>query len=427
MRLPSYPCSARLFALLLSIGAVQSHGQDPGTAVLPDSIMAPGTKITWVKKMAAYCEGPCMAPDGALYFTEQKSRSTQEWPIWKIHPEDPTDTGAVFVRNSSQANGMNFDAQGRLVAAQNGKVSRFDAAGTATVLAATGKGANFGLANDLSIASDGSFYFTDLNTSIFHVDIAGKLTEAYTSAQGANGVELVEEKGLVYINEGFSNQIRRYHVNADGSLGNPETFFNQTGPDGLTLDAHGNFYVASYTLGTINVFNAAGQKLGMITMTAKGSYDTFPGTEANTSNCAFGGPENKTLYISGDGGIYSIRLKIPGRRQPGYPTVADRRAVPAFTLARPIRIAGIPGAGFLSPAAGWMAGGRDVPGSGGTARTGGWKLSAIDASDRTLAVWSATLDPVTSVLTAEGNGRGFPAGFAAWTLSRGARILAAGR
>lgn len=428
--------SALFHASLLAsaLFSVSAHGQDPGVAALPDSIMDPGTRINWVKKMAAYCEGPCMAPDGHLYFTEQRSQSTPEWPIWKINPGDPADTGTVFLRNSSEANGMNFDAQGRLVAAQNGKVTRFEPGGGQTVLAASGQGADFGLANDLSIASNGSFYFTDLNSDIFHVDTTGKLTVAYANAQGANGIELVEEKGLVYVNEGYSNQIRRYHVNPDGSLAAPETFFNQTGPDGLTLDAHGNFYVASYTLGTLNVFNAAGRKIGMITMTAKGNYDTFPGTEANTSNCAFGGPDNKTLYISGDGGIYSIRLKIPGRRQPGYPSSLRGRIAGGSAFGRPIRISGFAGTpgprALLWPLAAAVGTGGEV---GATVAYGagdrrGWRLSAVDAADRTLATWPGTFDPVTSVLTVETAGaRARPAGFSAWTLSRGRQIVAAGR
>jgi gluconolactonase len=315
-----------LVGILIAFAHTTALAQDPGVAVLPDSIMAPGTKITWVKKMVAYCEGPAVDGAGMLFFTQQRSRSTQEWPIWKINPSDPTDTGAIFLANSTQANGMNFDSHGRLMAAQNGKVTRYEANGAATVVATSGQGASFGLANDLSIAANGSFYFTDLNTSIFFVDSTGKLKVAYANAQGANGVELVAEKSLVYINEGFSNLVRRYHIGADGSLSNPETYVQQTGPDGLTIDAHGNFYVVSYTLGTINVFNAAGQKLGMITMTAKGSYDTFPGTEANCSNVAFGGPDNQTLFITGDGGVYSIQLKIPGRRSPGFPTALRNRS-----------------------------------------------------------------------------------------------------
>jgi len=31
----------------------------------------------------------------------------------------------------------------------------------------------------------------------------------------------------------------------------------------------------------------------------------------------FGGADLKTLYFTGDGGLYSIRLKIPGRVRPG--------------------------------------------------------------------------------------------------------------
>jgi hypothetical protein len=40
----------------------------------------------------------------------------------------------------------------------------------------------------------------------------------------------------------------------------------------------------------------------------------------NTSNCHFGGPDRKTLFITGDGGLYKVQLKIAGRVRPGAPT-----------------------------------------------------------------------------------------------------------
>ena len=48
-----------------------------------------------------------------------------------------------------------------------------------------------------------------------------------------------------------------------------------------------------------------------------GIYDSVSssgrvGNNGNADNCVFGGPDLKTLYITGDGGLYSIRLKIPG-------------------------------------------------------------------------------------------------------------------
>jgi hypothetical protein len=35
------------------------------------------------------------------------------------------------------------------------------------------------------------------------------------------------------------------------------------------------------------------------------------------TNLAWGGPDRKTLYITGDGGLYKVQLKVAGWRQPG--------------------------------------------------------------------------------------------------------------
>ena len=48
-----------------------------------------------------------------------------------------------------------------------------------------------------------------------------------------------------------------------------------------------------------------------------GIYDSVSsqgrvGKQGNADNCVFGGPDMKTLFITGDGGLFSIRLKIPG-------------------------------------------------------------------------------------------------------------------
>jgi hypothetical protein len=58
--------------------------------------------------------------------------------------------------------------------------------------------------------------------------------------------------------------------------------------------------------------------------TASGIYDSVKssnrvGIASNADNCVFGGADLKTLYITGDGGLYSIQLKIPGRPRPGEP------------------------------------------------------------------------------------------------------------
>jgi gluconolactonase len=312
------PSSAAWFPLSILLISGAAHAQEPGVITLPDSLVAAGSKVNWVKKLPYYCEGPAADQDGNVFFTQQMSNSTQEWPIWKINPDVAGDTGTVFLRNSTQANGIMFDKNWRMVVCQNQKITRFETGGATTVLTSSGNTANFGQANDLSVGSSGAIYFTDLGSNIYYMDAAGKTKIVYSQAQSANGIEWFEEKSQLYVNQGGG--LTRFQAADDGSLSNPATFVNVNGPDGGCVDAHGNFYVASYSDGILNVFNAAAQKLGTIVMTATGAYDSRSGKQGNTDNCGFGGPENKTLYITGDGGLYSVKMKVAGRRIPGMAT-----------------------------------------------------------------------------------------------------------
>ena len=72
------------------------------------------------------------------------------------------------------------------------------------------------------------------------------------------------------------------------------------GGDGLTVDVRGNLYITS-GLG-VQVFASSGQALGVI---------AFPEQPAN---CAFGGPENKTLYVTARTGLYAVPMEVPGHR-----------------------------------------------------------------------------------------------------------------
>ncbi len=72
--------------------------------------------------------------------------------------------------------------------------------------------------------------------------------------------------------------------------------------DGITLDEMGNVYSVSYRDNTIYVFDSTGVEIGKIVVDA-----------ANVSNCIFGGPEGKTLYITGDGVLRKVELKVKGR------------------------------------------------------------------------------------------------------------------
>ncbi len=343
-----------------------AHAQG-GLIQLPDSLFAAGDTITWWKRIPTFCEGPAWdSTTQSVFFTRQYGNGQANWPIYRIRPGQ--DTGDVFIATAAQANGLAFDRQGRLVAAQNGKLTRYKADGSVdSVLVTSGtNGVTFNQANDLSIGSNGAIYFTDLGNRVFHLNAAGELSVAYTGATSANGINWVESDSVVYVNE--SRQVKRYTVKPDGSLADPQVFITVatgtggTYADGSTIDAHGNHYVANFQQGEIRIYNANGDSIGrVVPQLATGSYNALPGAMGNVSNVIFGGPDLKTLYFTGDGGLYSLRMKIPGRKPFAD---ADPTAIHAIRAARPASHRHTPEAtgpardlrGRLLPAAGEHAG-----------------------------------------------------------------------
>ena len=314
--------SAQRAVLCVLLYASVAAAQNSAVITLPDSIMEPGTQVTWVKKLPRYCEGPATDGGTLVYFTEQHANSDPNWPIWKLDLGNPNDTGTRWVQ-TGQNNGLFVDAKGMVYAAQNGKVVRFKKDGSLDVtLANSGAGGiTFKQANDLSIGKNGAIYFTDLGTSVYYVDAAGQLKTAASGLKGANGIEWVEEQNAVYVLEVSASQVSKYDVGPGGALTLNKKFATLGSPDGCDLDIHGNFYVGSYSEGAVHVINANGQDLGKIAFKMEaGQYNPTAGDMGNICNCHFGGPENKTLFCTGDGGLFSIRLKIPGRAWPAAAT-----------------------------------------------------------------------------------------------------------
>jgi len=333
---------------LLAAASVAVLAAVPATAQttieLPDSLYAAGDTIAWVMRVPTFCEGPAWEPStGTVYFTRQYGNNVAQWPILRIRPG--VDTGSVFVAEPMQANGLAFDPWKRLVAAQNGRLTRYKADGTVdTVLTTSGaNGVTFNRANDLSFGANGGVYFTALGTAVYYLDPSRQLTVATNSATSANGIEWIEEDSAVYVNE--QADIRRYRVNPDGSLTDPVPFKNVPGinADGGTVDIHGNRYIANFSGGDLRVFNAHGDSIGRIVprLVAGTSYDAFAGNTGDVSNAVFGGPDMKTLYFTGDGGLFAIRLKIPGRPSAVVPTslraaLAARKTAPAAERPRDV-------------------------------------------------------------------------------------------
>src|SRR5438067_2263833 len=124
-----------------------------------NSIIPEGAKPEKLWGEGAFTEGPAYGPDGCVYFSDIGNR------IMKFDPA--TSKTTVYREPSGRANGLDFDPQGRLVAAEGAntggrrRVTITEKEGTVRVLADRWQGKRFNSPNDLTIDTQGRGYVTD--------------------------------------------------------------------------------------------------------------------------------------------------------------------------------------------------------------------------------------------------------------------------
>lgn len=255
-----------------------------------------------------FTEGPVwLAPKGVLLFSDI--------PAGTIHQLQPPATATVFRMPSGKGNGLGLDAEGRLIASEhdNRRVSRTLADGSVVTVADRWQGKRLNSPNDNITRSDGTIYFTDPPygvpagqareldfQGVFRVDPAGTLHLESRDMNRPNGVALSPDEKTLYVDDAEDGLVRKFPVRPDGSLGPPTMFVPSTGGggDGMAMDDGGNLYVA--TNAGVTVYQPSGTPWG-----------TIPIPEV-PSNCTFGGPDRKTLYITARTSLYRVTLPVPG-------------------------------------------------------------------------------------------------------------------
>ncbi len=232
---------------------------------------------------------------------------------------------SVYRDPSGRANGLDFDAKGRLVAAEgankggNRRVTLTEADGTIRVLADKWKGKRLNSPNDLTIDTKGRIYFTDpryvgdekreIDTeSVYRIDPDGTLTQIITDVQKPNGIILSPDMKTLYVadsNPKGNQHLLAFPLKTDGSVGEKKLLYDfgkERGIDGMVVDVKGNIYGAAGDgkTGGVYVFDPEGKKIAFIPV---------PETP---SNCVFAGKDRKTLYVTAGKSLYRIGLKIEG-------------------------------------------------------------------------------------------------------------------
>ena len=99
-----------------------------------------------------------------------------------------------------------------------------------------------------------------------------------------------------------SRNIRAYDLKPDGLLANHRVIYNfypGRGGDGMRVDAAGNLYVAAGLHRPRGTSETLDTRPGIHVFTPAGKLLAFVETPEDTiTNCAFGGPDGRTLYVT---------------------------------------------------------------------------------------------------------------------------------
>jgi gluconolactonase len=290
-----------LFVLLLPILAV---AQSP---------VPPGAKLDTVASGLSQPEGPVWKDGLGLLFSDIALNRIYLW--------SPTDSSTtIYLNPSENSNGLTFDAQELLILTQMKlrRVSRQESNGTITPLASTFRGNKFNSPNDLVVKSDGSIFFTDPDFNVpagqskelafkgvYRISPSGTVTLLDSVFDKPNGICFSPDESKLYVNESPQGQIYVWDVINDSTITNKTLLYDISVngyADGMKVDPDGNIYCTGPS--------------GVWIVSPDGEYIDRIATPQNhnPSNCAWGDPDRKTLYIttgngtSGSGFVYRIRL-----------------------------------------------------------------------------------------------------------------------
>jgi gluconolactonase len=249
-------------------------------------------------------------------------------------------------RKDAGTNGLLFDAKGRLVACEPKlrRITRTEADGKITVLTERYDGKRYNQPNDLTVDSKGRIFFSDpcygdrsgmqirnekgqTIEGIYRIDPEGKVTRITgRELDRPNGVLVSADDRYLFVADnnndtiGGARKLWRFELKKDGTLdfSTRKLLYDWgtgRGPDGLKQDQKGRLYVAAGLNKPNPPFEPARDKKGGIyVFTTGGKLLTFlPVPRDEVTNCAFGGEDRKTLYITGGGTLFSIRTTTPGR------------------------------------------------------------------------------------------------------------------
>ncbi|NOX57175.1 MAG: SMP-30/gluconolactonase/LRE family protein [Planctomycetes bacterium] len=306
------------------------------TEVLPETFVADPSGVvpaTWI----AFTEGPAAAEDGTVYFSDIINNR-----IMRFEPQ--AGRVSVWRQPSGRANGLLFDAEGRLLACEGNEFSDNDGnrritrtnmqTGDVEVLTDRFDGVRYNAPNDIAARKNGQLFFTDpcygrrdqmemKHESVYRIAPDGRVTRLITQPEieRPNGIAISPDERTLYVVDscstvGGNRKIWAFDLAEDGRVSNQRVVFDFApgrGGDGMAVDQEGNLYVAAGIQRPRGPHETDDVPPGIWIISPDSRLrGRIPIPEDLVTNVTFGGEDLRTLYITAGKSLYSIRVRIPG-------------------------------------------------------------------------------------------------------------------
>ncbi|MVT64586.1 SMP-30/gluconolactonase/LRE family protein [Bradyrhizobium pachyrhizi] len=259
----------------------------------------------------SFIEGPSFDRNGNLYIVDI--------PYGRVFRISPAGEFTLVAEYDGEPNGLKIARDGRIFITdyRHGLMMLEPDSGKVTNVLDRRWSERFKGVNDLVFSSSGDIYFTDQGQTgmhdptgrVYRLRVDGTLDLIAGNVPSPNGLVLNCSEHILYVAATRGNAIWRIPLMPDGTASKVGIFLQLSGslggPDGLAMDEQDNLVIAHAGLGTAWIFSRLGEPLYRI-RSCKGLA---------TTNVAYGGPDNKNLYIteSETGSILVARLPVAGR------------------------------------------------------------------------------------------------------------------
>ena len=284
---------------------------------LPDAFRKPEPISEWHRHQPgllpahSLLEGPSFDSQGSLWCVDI--------PWGRVFRIDEAGAFTLVVEYDGEPNGLKIHRDGRIFIAdyKNGIVVLDPDTGRVEPFLSRVRLERLKAVNDLVFASNGDLYFTDQGLTglhdptgrVFRVRASGEVECLLDNVPSPNGIVLDPSESALYVAVTRANAIWRVPLMRDGTVAKVGTFIQLSGgggPDGLAIDEEGNLAIAHIGLGSVWLFNPAGEPILRVQSPAG----------RHTTNMAYGGPDRRTLFIteSETGTILTAAMPVPGPR-----------------------------------------------------------------------------------------------------------------